>query len=180
MDRISDELLNGSRVSDRLPPGARLPATGGAAMEEMEKWAAEALHEVLETMFYVTAEICEEHEARDVQYQGAVCFEGTHPGRLALRLSESLAHTLAANLHGARQDDFSPGQLGDVVKELTNMVAGSFLMLAESSLGPACLMVPDVVRIEPTTASRNSSVPCDLVFEVDGEILALEITVQQG
>ncbi len=112
----------------------------------------EAVHEVLETMFFV-------RELEDRPGDGsetppdlaaALEFEGKPSGRLTLTLAGHAARAVAADFLGAEEDELSDLQVEEVACELANMVCGSVLSRTESDTrfrlaAPQILRVPTLV-----------------------------------
>ncbi len=106
-----------------------------------------ATFEVLETMFFLFPEDLE--EAADLFHgQGLkawVPMEGPKNFRVGLTLSLGLAREMAANFLGLEKDEVTPDRLEDVLKEMANMVAGSFLTKEQ---------VPEAYNLGPPEALR--------------------------
>lgn len=150
-------------------------------MRQLEQNAASALNQVLETMFYETAEPVNTEVSPGFDYLCSVEFEGETRGQLQLRLTRGLVTSLANNFYGEGEEELTEDKLSDVARELTNMVGGSFLALSEELLGPMSFGVPEVSPIDGSS-ERESRLPVrvGVRFEVDSELLELHVLGLKG
>ena len=117
----------------------------------------EAVHEVLETMFFVREleDGAELSAAPDLAAQ--LNFEGDPGGCLTLILAGHAARAVAADFLGAEEDDLSDLQVEEVACELANMICGSVLSRTESETR-FCLSSPHVVAVDQIEFPPKESV----------------------
>ena len=139
----------------------------------LEKLRA-ATFEVLETMFFLFPESLEEDEV--MRSQGPfictwVSIAGPQPLRLGMIAPQSLAKKMAANFLGTDEEAIFKPEMEDVLKEVTNMTAGSFLSKLEAS-SAFQLQTPHARWLTPEEEKKRGG-PNRLRFDVDGELLEL-------
>jgi hypothetical protein len=90
----------------------------------------DAISEVLETMFFVIVEF----EGDASTYKPCCCqstisirSEDEKQTNIIFRAVEDFARTLTANFLGKTEDEVFPEDLEDTIKELTNMLGGSYV-----------------------------------------------------
>lgn len=133
-----------------------------------------ATFEVLETMFFLFPEGLEEDES--LRTQGPfictwVSISGPQPLRLGMIAPQSLARKMAANFLGTQEDAVFKPEMEDVLREVTNMTAGSFLSKLEAS-SAFHLQTPHARWLTPEEEKQKR--PANrLRFDVDGELLEL-------
>lgn len=98
----------------------------------------DSVTEVLEKMFFVPAMEETPPEGAGVmpcegQLAVEVAFEGQPSGRLVLCVSPCTARSIAADFLGEEADAMPEPKIGEVVRELANMVCGSVLSRVESA-----------------------------------------------
>lgn len=150
-------------------------------MKRLEERAAHALNQVLETMFYETADLVEPEEFSGSGNLGSVELKGAGGGELRLLLGDGLLAGLARNFYGAGEAGLAEEQLADVLRELVNMVGGSFVELCGEVPGGLSLGIPEVSAVD--AREREEDGPGErlaLHFEVDGEILGLRVLGLEG
>ena len=93
-----------------------------------------AAADVLETMFFspILGETAPEALPSAPAIAARLRFSGGLSGTFALRVSASAAEIIAANFLGEETEHPAPGQVPDVVCELSNMLCGSVLSRMDS------------------------------------------------
>lgn len=135
--------------------------------------------EVLETMFYLFPESLEEGEmvsSRGPYLRSWVAIAGPQSIRIGLLVPQSLARKMTANFLGTGEEEIYQPEMEDVLKEITNMMAGAFLSKMEAS--PAFkLQTPEAHWL--TAEEKPKKTPSNrLRFEVDEELM--ELFVEKG
>lgn len=111
---------------------------------------SETAHEALGTMFFAEPDTISSSAARpggdlvscSLTFRGAPC------GRFNALVSAPLAHSLAANFFGVEADcHLAPGQVLEMIGELTNIICGAVLSELECSSNfdlstPAPVVIP--------------------------------------
>lgn len=89
---------------------------------------------VLESMFFTSIlGAAQKSEGQGHTWNAAkLTFKGTPSGKLGIGVSSESARSLAANFLGLDSEEVSPAQVDEVIGELTNMIAGSFVSKLES------------------------------------------------
>jgi hypothetical protein len=150
-------------------------------MTRLEERAAHALNQVLETMFYETADPVEPEEFSGPGHLGSVELKGASGGELRLLLGDGLLSGLARNFYGAGEAGLAEEQLKDVLRELVNMVGGSFVELLGEVPGGLSLGIPEVSAVDAKDGKHDGpGERLALDFEVDGEILGLRLLGLEG
>jgi len=105
--------------------------------EDCGQLVPQVIAEVLETMFFEEAvpATCE-HEWFQTAVSARLEFSGSHSGELRLCVSASAVPSIAAGFLGVDPEDLAPGQAGQVILELTNILCGAVMsrLWPESSL----------------------------------------------
>jgi len=138
-----------------------------------------ATFEVLETMFFLFPESLEEGEklrSRGPFLRSSVTISGPQSLRIGLQVPQNLARTMAANFLGATEVEISQMEMEDILKETTNMLAGSFLSKLEASAAFQ-LQTPQVQWLSAEEKKKQELVK-SLRFEVEEEVL--ELFVEKG
>ncbi len=138
-----------------------------------------ATFEVLETMFFLFPESLEEGEilrSRGPFLRSSVTIAGPQSIRIGLQVPQSLARKMAANFLGANEDQISQEQLEDILKETSNMLAGSFLSKLEASA--AFKLQTPVVQWLSAEDQKKRKLEKSLRFDVEEELL--ELFVEKG
>ena len=91
----------------------------------------EAVIEVLEKMFFVSAVACTGAPAEPVWVE--VAFQGDPPGRVLVQASSQAVIAIAANFLGLDSSEVEPRQVSEVAGELANMICGTILSRLEST-----------------------------------------------
>lgn len=138
-----------------------------------------ATFEVLETMLYLFPETLEEGEvmqARGPFLRSWVAIAGPQTIRIGLLVPQSLARKMAANFLGTTEEEIFQPEMEDVLKETTNMMAGSFLSKMEAS-GAFKLQTPQAQWL--VAEEKQKKTPTTrLRFDVDDELM--ELFVEKG
>jgi CheY-specific phosphatase CheX len=138
-----------------------------------------ATFEVLETMFYLFPERLEEGDplrSRGPFLRASVTIAGPQSLRIGLQVPKKLARIMAANFLGTTEEEISQLEMEDILKETTNMLAGSFLSKLEASAAFQ-LQTPQVRWL--SAEEQKTPMPTkNLRFEVDEEVL--ELFVEKG
>jgi len=89
--------------------------------------------EVLECMFFTSpAEDAAPSPPASEGYIGArLLFHGKPSGRFGIRTPLETGGRIAANFLGVEEDSLTEGQIGEVIRELANMLCGSVLSRLE-------------------------------------------------
>ncbi len=138
-----------------------------------------ATFEVLETMFFLFPESLEEGEilrSRGPFLRSSVTIAGPQSIRIGLQVPQSLARKMAANFLGTDEDQISQEQLEDILKETSNMLAGSFLSKLEASA--AFKLQTPVVQWLSAEDQKKRKLEKSLRFDVEEELL--ELFVEKG
>ncbi len=138
-----------------------------------------ATFEVLETMFYLFPESLEEGEtlrSRGPFLRSSVTIAGPQSIRIGLQVPQSLARKMAANFLGATEVEISQAEMEDILKETTNMLAGSFLSKLEASA--AFKLQTPLVQWLSAEEQKKKEPEKSLRFEVEEEVL--ELFVEKG
>lgn len=87
----------------------------------------DVISEVLETMFFALVEFEEGGAQPSIDYESRIRIYN-HAGRIeiSLRMNGEFARTITANMLGINEDRVEEDDLQDTLKELTNMVGGSY------------------------------------------------------
>ncbi len=123
----------------------------------------DVISDVLETMFFAMVDFDEGGEQKSFDYRSEICIVN-HQGRIAISLcvSGEFARMITANLLGIDEEQVGEDDLCDTLRELTNMVGGSYharMKNHEWSLGiPRAWRIGKMAEAEPkTTGLRFSS-----------------------
>ena len=138
-----------------------------------------ATFEVLETMFFMFPESLEEGEilrTRGPFLRSSVTIAGPQSIRIGLQVPQSLARKMAANFLGTEEDQISQEQMEDILKETSNMLAGSFLSKLEASA--AFKLQTPVIQVLSAEDQKKKKLEKSLRFDVDEELL--ELFVEKG
>jgi len=139
---------------------------------------SDAVAEVLETMFFVTSEGAPPAEALgEPEILAELRFEGEPSGSFSIRITRSVAQSVAADFLGAEVPDVSEQQVLDVVREMANMICGSVLSRVESE-ATFRLSTPQVSEGEPESR-RALSASAELAVEVRGGAMSVAIRTEQ-
>jgi CheY-specific phosphatase CheX len=94
----------------------------------------EAVEEVLERMFFAETlgEARDAHPSAD-EVAVELSFAGEPAGAMHLRLTSSAAGEIAADFLGMDAAEIADTQVSEVIRELANMICGSFLSRVESA-----------------------------------------------
>jgi CheY-specific phosphatase CheX len=103
--------------------------------------------EVLEKMFFIRGIGESETIAPENEVVAHLTFEGDPPGALTLRVTTSVARSIAADFLGAEEADLGNREIGEVVCELANMICGSVLSRVESA-STFRLASPRIVQVQ--------------------------------
>ncbi len=138
-----------------------------------------ATFEVLETMFFLFPESLEEGEilrSRGPFFRSSVTIAGPQSIRIGLQVPQSLARKMAANFLGTDEDQISQAEMEDILKETSNMLAGSFLSKLEASA--AFKLQTPIVQILSAEDQKKKKLEKSLRFDVEEELL--ELFVEKG
>ena len=118
----------------------------------------QAVHEVLETMFFVRQIDDSVGPAASPESDLFVQlhFEGSPGGQLTLSLGRDAARAIAADFLGSEEDELSGRQVEEVACELANMICGSVLSRTESETR-FCLSSPFIIPANRATFSPEES-----------------------
>jgi CheY-specific phosphatase CheX len=127
----------------------------------MQAALAASLESVLESMFFIDTSrgTASGEPAGEPPLSARLDFQGDPCGWLALKVSPAAARSIAADFLAEDEPSLSPGQVQDVVCELTNMICGAALSRLESETSfrlEAPEMLVDCSMIDvPGTAVRS-------------------------
>jgi hypothetical protein len=101
--------------------------------QTMDEVLREAVHEVMEKMFFLdVGDDGEEHPADAPAAAAEVRFRGEHNGEFRLEIDIVAARPAAADFLGVDVSELTADQVDEVVLELSNMVCGAVLSRVES------------------------------------------------
>jgi CheY-specific phosphatase CheX len=129
--------------------------------QEPQAALAASLESVLERMFFIDTrgEAASATPSGDPPLRVRLAFAGNPCGWLTLEVSPASARSLAADFLAADEQSLSPGQVEDVICELTNMICGAALSRLESGtnfrLGPPRVVAGQPAMDLPDTAARS-------------------------
>lgn len=131
----------------------------------------ESVLSVFDTMVSLPgAPVSKDEDATDVQLNGVggfVNFAGPLSGAVYLLMSEPTAKKVTSTMLGT--DDIGPGEIKDVVGELTNMVAGGLKNRLANAGYDSVLTIPTYIVGENSRISvRNISVATKNVVQLPG------------
>ena len=138
-----------------------------------------ATFEVLETMFFLFPESLEEGEmlrSPGPFLRSSVIIAGPQSIRIGLQVPQTLARKMAANFLGTDEAEISAAQMEDILKETSNMLAGSFLSKLEGAT--ALKLQTPVIESLSAAEKKNRETGKSLRFEVEEEVL--ELFVEKG
>jgi CheY-specific phosphatase CheX len=103
------------------------------AAAEVERLLREAARDVLETMFFATvAEGAVGEPLAEAHLATRLRFRGAPPGEFRLRISRDAAQAIATAFSGRENEsDLAPGEVEQVLCELTNVICGAVLSRLE-------------------------------------------------
>jgi len=130
-------------------------------------------------MFYLFPESLEEGEilrSRGPFLRSSVVIAGPQSIRIGLQVPESLARKMAANFLGITEAEISQPEMEDILKETSNMLAGSFLSKLEASA--AFKLQTPLVQWLSVEEQKKKEPEKNLRFEVEEEVL--ELFVEKG
>ena len=136
-----------------------------------------ATFNVLETMFFLFPEtLYEERRSRGPFLRSWVPIAGPQTICVGLLVPQSLARKMAANFLGVSEEEIHQAEMEDILKEATNMMAGTFLSKMEVpiavKLGTPQASWVSLEEIKPIAPANR------LLFEVEDEVL--ELFVEKG
>lgn len=99
--------------------------------QNLQALLAEAVHTVLETMFFSAPLGPSEPDAGEHALEARIAFHGTPSGTVSVRVSEASARRLAAGFLGEDEDALAERQPGQAICELANMLCGSLVSRLE-------------------------------------------------
>lgn len=143
----------------------------------MMKAMISSISEVMESMFFMPADIGPEALLKDAQIDQSnalacrLSFTGDISGNLAIVSPDSLVSELASNFMGESQDQLSWEQQCGTLTEMLNMVCGNALRKIKSEL-PFALGIPEMIAC----ADLNDTSECQLIEIMDSR-LALILTL---
>jgi len=130
-------------------------------------------------MFFLFPESLEEGEILRSQgpfLRSSVTIAGPQSIRIGLQVPQSLARKMAANFLGVDEAEIYQPEMEDILKETTNMLAGSFLSKMEA---PAALKLQTpIVQWLSAEEQKKNKPEKGLRFDVDEEML--ELFVEKG
>ncbi len=145
---------------------------------------AQSVKEVLETMFYIFAEpisAVEDLAEGRLMLDSIHCrleFEGPGQGWIDIFLAQNLGPRLAANFLGQDEEEVSADIALDAAKELTNMIAGRFLVLLEPQksfdLGLPRAETVGLVNVAPFLSEPNKNI----VLQSEEGALAISLCLE--
>ncbi len=92
-----------------------------------------SIENVLATMFFADAAPANAPlELPAGSLEAAVQFHGEPSGYIALRIAPGAARAIAAAFLGIDENEATEAQIGETVRELANMICGSFVSAVES------------------------------------------------
>jgi hypothetical protein len=120
----------------------------------------DAVFEVLEKMFfiYATEEDAGDSGAQEPALVVELSFDGDPPGVFRLLLPRVAAAGFAADFLGEEADSLTAREIGEVAKELANMICGAMLSRIESRASFR-LSTPSLVAGEPAEDAGSPEVP---------------------
>ena len=88
-----------------------------------------AISEVLETMFFETVNFGSQNPTvRDWYCDSAIRLSNATESReITFRVTEPFARLMAANFLASEEDELTPEEIADVMREMANMVGGNYL-----------------------------------------------------
>jgi CheY-specific phosphatase CheX len=123
-----------------------------------------SISNVLETMFFLPIKIEEEGPGADQWMEdvpnliGArVDLKGPFTGCAFFVLSETVVAEMAANFLGIPQEEATPDQQADTLKEALNMIAGHMLSLYDTE-GKIQLGIPEMLAAEDISLDKLAAV----------------------
>lgn len=129
----------------------------------------------LETMFFTSIlEPVPADSASRVDMSYKLSFQGDQQGEFALGISNASAVSVAANFLGVEPEEVSDDEAQDVMRELTNMIAGSLLSSLESK-NTFSLSHPERDDSEELRGRFQSADA--QVFELEDGVLAVSLAV---
>ncbi len=103
--------------------------------ESLEIALRHSVEEVLEKMFFIRSlGESESGAGPDEEICSRLKFEGRPSGCLTLCVAGPAARSISADFLGLEEEDLDPGQVGEVVCELANMICGSVLSRVGSAV----------------------------------------------
>jgi CheY-specific phosphatase CheX len=130
-------------------------------------------------MFYLFPESLEGGKtlrSRGPFLRSSVTVAGPQAFRIGLEVPQTLARKMAANFLGAEELEISPEEMEDILKETTNMIAGSFLSKLEASA--AFKLQTPLIQALAVPQKNKKEVEKRLRFEVEEEVM--ELFVEKG
>jgi CheY-specific phosphatase CheX len=136
-----------------------------------------AISEVMETMFFT---IVETGEAPPEEWhflcQSSISLTSSeHRLELIFKATESFARSITANLLAQGEDEVSPEQMEDTLKEVANMIGGNFVARVEEA--DLRLGIP---RFESLSGESPRTAEDSLVVYADGEPSGLVLLESRG
>jgi CheY-specific phosphatase CheX len=127
----------------------------------MDQALADSAVEVLESMFFTSRaeDGVPSENSHGPWISARLWFRGNPPGRFGIRTPLETGRKLSANFLGLEEDEIEESQIGEVVRELANMLCGSVLSLLERDSrfelsGPE-IDAPEVCCPKSPTARRT-------------------------
>jgi len=128
----------------------------------------DSVDEVLETMFFIRRLGEPEENLSESELAVQLTFEGNPSGTLTLRMTATAARSVAADFLGEEELELSHQQIGDVLRELANMICGSVLSRVESDT-TFRLGSPQLVEPEQGSGSMQESASAGQPAQANGE-----------
>ena len=156
--------------------------------EQVEKILFDVVEDTLEKLVFMFVSL--EDGRDDTEYDSVVAaivsFTGPFSGTVVLLISTQLLPELSANMLGVDEDETTPDQQNDAVKETINVICGNLLPAIGGKQAVFDVGMPEVIAeaesirkvIENTGVSGSVSIArmsiddeqCDLLLFVDGKI----------
>lgn len=122
--------------------------------------------------------VAKDYDRNDMDYESIVAagisFTGPFSGRLILAISTETIHELSANMLGVEEDETTPDQQDDALKETLNVICGNILPAiagkeAVFNIG-APMIINDIEDIRKNIENADVKSPASVVrMEIDGE-----------
>ncbi|HUP03759.1 MAG TPA: chemotaxis protein CheX [Bryobacteraceae bacterium] len=100
--------------------------------EALRQALEDSISETLDAMFFTSClGPAEDRAVADLEAAARVTFQGKPSGRLTVRMAGGAARAIAAGFLGEDEETVPEERVGDVLRELTNMICGFVLSRVE-------------------------------------------------
>lgn len=147
--------------------------------EEVNEYLGTSLNEVLESMFYLSAdgEVESPAEIPEDWMMRQLHFSGPANGWFGIGAEAPTARLIASNFLGQEPEELSDEQVGDILGEVANMVCGSVLGHSASKQA-FTLSAPRAM--ERTGDSSLPAHPAYKAFSFEGSVLVAWMRTVEG